>query len=165
MENHLYCQDEKKPNGGMCLCRLVGLFVFVFSLIQAYEEYETQPSLYGLNKSASILLLHDFVGHGINGFSVCSNPLTFYNEHFLTNNPKKTKEHDISCQFQFGHWTPKKLFWGENSLIFLSSPLRVRDQEQHACKVHLISHFENCSAGVTVKCEFILWELQRAFPI
>jgi hypothetical protein len=30
----------------------------------------------GLNKSVSILLLHVFVGHGINGFSVCSNPLS-----------------------------------------------------------------------------------------
>ncbi len=48
MENRLYHQNEKKPNGDMfvylCLCRLVGLFVFVFSWIQGHE-YENQPSL------------------------------------------------------------------------------------------------------------------------
>jgi hypothetical protein len=33
------------------------------------------------------------------------------------------------------------------------------------CRVQLVAHFEECSAGVTVKCEFILWELHWTFLI
>jgi hypothetical protein len=35
----------------------------------------------------------------------------------------------------------------------------------HPCSSHLVPHFEECSPGVTMNPEFILWEHHGTFPI